>query len=152
MKVGNSNLKEFKQNTMKTTTLIPKLFSMLAFALLFFAPAAVKAQQSKVETSVVKDGFVMMDGKMMILENGKMTPMKKNIVMENGTKIKKNGMIRTKDGKKIKMKNGNCSDKMGAVADCNVNSKYFTCTHHPEVRAAKDGKCPKCGMDLVQKN
>lgn len=137
---------------MKTKNLIPKLLAMFALALFFLAPATVKAQQSKVETSVVKDGYVMIDGKMMELKNGQMTMMKKNVVLENGTRIKKNGVVKMKGQKRIKMMNGNCSDKTGIVSDCNVNSKYFTCTHHPEVRAAKAGKCPKCGMELVQKN
>jgi len=27
----------------------------------------------------------------------------------------------------------------------------YTCTHHPEVIKDEPGKCPKCGMDLVEK-
>jgi Heavy metal binding domain len=27
----------------------------------------------------------------------------------------------------------------------------YTCPMHPEVLAATPGKCPKCGMDLVEK-
>jgi hypothetical protein len=27
----------------------------------------------------------------------------------------------------------------------------YTCTMHPEVISDKPGKCPKCGMELVQK-
>lgn len=27
----------------------------------------------------------------------------------------------------------------------------FTCSMHPEVRQDKPGKCPKCGMTLVEK-
>jgi len=27
----------------------------------------------------------------------------------------------------------------------------YTCTMHPEVVQDKPGKCPKCGMDLVEK-
>jgi hypothetical protein len=28
----------------------------------------------------------------------------------------------------------------------------YTCTMHPEVNSDKLGKCPKCGMELVNKN
>ena len=28
----------------------------------------------------------------------------------------------------------------------------YTCSMHSEVTSAQPGKCPKCGMDLVQKN
>jgi len=27
---------------------------------------------------------------------------------------------------------------------------YYTCTMHPEVQSDKPGKCPKCGMELVE--
>ena len=29
--------------------------------------------------------------------------------------------------------------------------KIYTCSMHPEVRANKPGKCPKCGMNLIVK-
>ena len=29
---------------------------------------------------------------------------------------------------------------------------YFTCPMHPEIREAKPGQCPKCGMTLVKKS
>lgn len=29
-------------------------------------------------------------------------------------------------------------------------AEVWTCPMHPEVREAKAGKCPKCGMDLVK--
>ena len=28
--------------------------------------------------------------------------------------------------------------------------KMYTCPMHPEVRSDKPGKCPKCGMELVE--
>ena len=30
--------------------------------------------------------------------------------------------------------------------------KQYTCTMHPEVVQDKPGKCPKCGMELVEKH
>lgn len=30
--------------------------------------------------------------------------------------------------------------------------KSYTCTMHPEVRLDNPGKCPKCGMELVEQN
>ena len=32
-----------------------------------------------------------------------------------------------------------------------TDSIIYTCPMHPEVISGKPGKCPKCGMDLVQK-
>jgi|GEM_PF-2485172 hypothetical protein len=34
--------------------------------------------------------------------------------------------------------------------DASIHTAY-TCTMHPEVESDKPGKCPKCGMDLVEK-
>lgn len=33
-----------------------------------------------------------------------------------------------------------------------IDSVVYTCPMHPDVLSNKPGKCPKCGMDLVQKN
>lgn len=40
------------------------------------------------------------------------------------------------------------STKMEMAKD----SVYYTCSMHPEVNADKPGKCPKCGMALIEKN
>lgn len=32
------------------------------------------------------------------------------------------------------------------------DSIIYTCPMHPDIISDKPGKCPKCGMDLVQKN
>jgi len=29
--------------------------------------------------------------------------------------------------------------------------KIYTCSMHLEVKSDKPGKCPKCGMDLIEK-
>jgi len=33
----------------------------------------------------------------------------------------------------------------------NESKTVYTCTMHPDVKADKPGICPKCGMDLVEK-
>ena len=33
----------------------------------------------------------------------------------------------------------------------NEATKTYTCSMHPEVIADKPGKCPKCGMQLIEK-
>jgi hypothetical protein len=124
----------------------------MLFMAIALASGNVSAQTDIIQTSVVKDGYVMMEGKMMTLKDGKVSPMKKSVKMANGTRVKKSGAVRMADGTKAKMKNGNCIDNTGTIENCNVNAPYYTCTMHPDVRAAKKGKCPKCGMDLVMKN
>lgn len=39
------------------------------------------------------------------------------------------------------------SDKAAPVAD----AVQYTCPMHPDVISRKPGVCPKCGMDLVEK-
>jgi len=41
-----------------------------------------------------------------------------------------------------------CSGSKKADAKTAV---VYTCPMHPEVQSDKPGKCPKCGMDLVEK-
>jgi hypothetical protein len=102
----------------------------------------------------------MKEGKMMCMVDGKMSPMTKDMTMKNGTKCMKNGECVMKDGKKMKMKNGECMDMNGKICSakehgkqhgncCNETSKgkYF-CPMHKEVTSDKQGKCPKCKMDL----
>ncbi len=30
-------------------------------------------------------------------------------------------------------------------------AKTYTCSMHPEIKSDKPGKCPKCGMKMVEK-
>ncbi len=42
-------------------------------------------------------------------------------------------------------------DKAGTVAPKDAQTaEVWTCPMHPEVKEAKPGKCPKCGMNLVK--
>ena len=98
---------------------ITQLFTALLFAIMFLS-AGNAFSQSKVETVVMKDCCMMKDGKMMLMTNGKMTRMKKHMMMENGTKCKKNGVCVSKDGTRTRMQNGNCMDKSGKMDNCAV--------------------------------
>lgn len=40
---------------------------------------------------------------------------------------------------------------MSAAASKDNPATVYTCSMHPEVISDKSGKCPKCGMDLVEK-
>lgn len=33
-----------------------------------------------------------------------------------------------------------------------MSTGIYTCSMHPEIKSDKPGKCPKCGMELVQQN
>lgn len=41
---------------------------------------------------------------------------------------------------------------MTEIKNENKDAKItYTCPMHPEVKVDKPGKCPKCGMDLIEK-
>jgi len=39
----------------------------------------------------------------------------------------------------------------GPSSDGTAKAKVYTCEMHPEVISDKPGKCPKCGMTLIEK-
>ncbi len=59
------------------------------------------------------DGCMMMNGKMMMIKNGKMSNMTKRMTMSNGTKMMADGTCVKKDGTKMKMKEGEHMDMAG---------------------------------------
>lgn len=99
-----------------------KNFMGMAITALFLTAGTVNAQ-SKPDVSVVKDCCMMKDGKMMQLKDGKLTPIKKPVVLADGTKIKRSGKVIKADGTKIRMKEGNCMDNSGKLDDCAVMDK-----------------------------
>lgn len=56
---------------------------------------------------------MMMNGKMMMIRDGKMSTMTKPMTMSNGTKMMVDGTCVKKDGTKMKMKEGDHMDMKG---------------------------------------
>ena len=146
---------------MKTKKTIATLFASLLIMVLCFTTTSASAQAKK-------ECCMMKDGKMMVMKDGKSMPMDKDMKMANGTTCMVNGECVMKDGKKMMMKDGECMDMSGKLQKCNMmgNSEKmgkgkkmkkhdmamnYTCSMHPEVMSDKPGKCPKCGMALVEK-
>jgi hypothetical protein len=61
------------------------------------------------------DGAMMMNGKMMMVKNGQMTAMDRDMTMSNGTRIKSDGTCMMKDGTKTAMKEGQHMDMSGKL-------------------------------------
>ncbi len=76
------------------------------------------------------DGVIMKDGKMMVVKDGKISVMDKDLLLSNGTKIMSNGTIVKKDGSKIMMKEGDYKDMSGNV----VKNMYLV----PKEKVEKD--------------
>jgi hypothetical protein len=54
----------------------------------------------------IGDCVLMKDGQMMLMTAGKLAPIKKDITLANGTVCKVDGTCISKDGKQIKLTNG----------------------------------------------
>lgn len=62
-----------------------------------------------------KTCVTMTNGKIMFLKNGSMVPLDQAMVMQNGTIIMTNGMIKTKEGVVSQMNEGECLDMFGEM-------------------------------------
>ena len=99
------------------------LFTSLCLGLFLLSGNAQAQTKSKLDVSVIKDCVMMTDGKMMQLKDGKLTPIKKPVILADGTKIKRSGKVIKADGTKIRMKEGNCMDNSGKLDNCAVVDK-----------------------------
>lgn len=61
------------------------------------------------------DGVIMQNGKMMKVQNGKMTNLDNDITMSNGTKVMSDGTYIKKDGTKMTLKEGQHIDMQGKI-------------------------------------
>lgn len=148
---------------MKNRKMIAAMFASMLMLLTCFV-ASNSLAQTKKHSSMMKDCCMMKEGKMMCMKKGKMMPMKHDMTMVNGTKCMTNGECIMKNGEKMQMTEGQCMDMKGKMDMCdkmNKNEKHenknkdmamtYTCPMHPEIIRSKPGKCPKCGMKLIEK-
>lgn len=152
----NTILKNNLHN-MKTKKAVTVMIGSLLIVILSAVTNNLAAQVTK-DSTAMKLCCMNKDGKMMYQQDGKMTPMEKDMTMANGTKCTTGGECIMKDGTKMKMKDGDCIDMSGNMhkseSKMTNDSKtvaVYACPMHPEMRSDKAGKCSKCGMDLVEK-
>src|ERR1051326_6895680 len=91
--------------TMKT------LITIFAFSLSLTAFAQDSIQRIQMDTS--KNCLTLRNGKVILLQNGKATPLKQDTTLPNGTKITVLGRIIPKNGAKTEMKTGECFNYEG---------------------------------------
>ena len=142
---------------MKTKKAVTVLIGSLLIVILSAVTNNLAAQVTK-DSTAMKLCCMAKDGKMMYQQDGKMTPMEKDMTMENGTLCTTTGECIMKDGSKMKMKEGDCVDMNGnmhksesKMMNDNPASAAYVCPMHPEITSDKAGKCSKCGMDMVEK-
>jgi len=128
---------KFNTNTMKNKKIIPAAFASILMVVASFTASNSYAQtnmdhskmdhsnmdHSKMDHSKMDDCCMMKDGKMMVIKDGKTTPMEEEMTMKNGTKCMTNGMCTMKDGKKMQMKDGECMDMSGMMEKCSMMDK-----------------------------
>jgi len=109
-----------------------KKFSLLILAVSFYL--GVNAQNdsknnnlnpphSYVDTDTTirhhADGYMMKNGKMVIVKDGKITSMEQDITLPDGTVIMRNGSYEKKNGVKRTLKEGEHVDMMGEIVPMN---------------------------------
>jgi hypothetical protein len=57
----------------------------------------------------------MIDGKMMIMSDGKTVMMDKEMVLRNGTVVRMDGTVKMKDGETVSIQEGDCIDLSGRM-------------------------------------
>jgi hypothetical protein len=72
----------------------------------FLLSASVHAQDSS--KPKMKDYIMMMNGKMMVMKHGMSMDLKSDTTLKNGTKVMTDGTVKTKDGKTVMLKEGEC--------------------------------------------
>lgn len=82
-------------------------------------------QQPKVQNSTVQkshpDGVMMLNGKMMMVKNGKSSILDHNMTMSNGTKIMMDGSYNKKGGTKMMLKEGQHINMSGQMIPMKTN-------------------------------
>jgi len=88
-------------------------------------------------------GIKATDGKTYLLI-GEHKPMNKELAAYAAKTITVRGKIVSRDG-------FNMVENAEIVSGSPAASAIYTCPMHPDVAQDKPGKCPKCGMNLVEK-
>ena len=87
--------------------------------------------------AMAMNGCTMKDGKMMMMQGGKMTPMTKDMTMSDGSMCMTDGTCKMKDGTTMKMKNGQCMMMDGKMTTMDAMKKGGKMKHSGKMGAMK---------------
>lgn len=90
------------------------LIVFIATALSFGSMAQTQTSKMNLNLSK-KDGVVMMGGKMMMVKDGKVSSLRKQMTLGNGTTVMTDGLCTKKDGTKMIMNEGDHLDMAGNI-------------------------------------
>ncbi len=103
---------------MKKTKVITGLFALLM--VFCFTVNTSYAQDRGADNN---ERYMMKDGKMMHVKEGKTVAMEGDVKLKNGKMCKRTGEYTRTDGKRDRLKEGQCIDLDGNVRDCAVVTK-----------------------------
>lgn len=92
------------------------LLSLFAIALSFGAFAQDSAMHNNMQHKMKShEGIVMRNGKVMVIENGKSTPLTQDKTLSNGEVISSNGNVKMSDGTTSMLKDGDWVSMDGTI-------------------------------------
>ena len=115
----------------------------VAAVLLLTAPLAYAQDGGKMAPGkmhsgkMAMNGCTMKDGKMMMMQGGKMTPMTKDMTMSDGSMCMTDGTCKMKDGTTMKMKDGQCMMMDGKMTTMDAMKKGGKMKHSGKMGAMK---------------
>ncbi len=90
--------------------------NLILLFLFSFGTIIVKAQDKNMERQMMmKDHFVMKEGRMMTISNGIMMPMTMDVTLKNGTIVMTTGVVKKKNGNTIILHDGDRVMMNGSV-------------------------------------
>lgn len=69
-------------------------------------PKTVAPKETEIKKAANPDHVMMMDGKMMVMKDNKVTPLTNEVTLSDGTKVMADGTVLAKDGTKSMLKEG----------------------------------------------
>lgn len=101
------------------------------------APATKPMSGKMHHGQMAMDGCTMKDGKMMMMQGGKMMPMTKDMTMSDGSVCKTDGSCTMKDGTTMTMKDGQCMMMNGKMTTMNAMKRGGKMKHSGKMGAMK---------------
>ncbi|RTY86783.1 DUF6799 domain-containing protein [Flavobacterium sp. GT3R68] len=134
------------------------------FIILFsvFISVGIMAQEDKLNAKDLKmkqtkNHVMMKDGKVMMIQDGKMAILYEDMIMANGTVVSSDGTIKTKDGKIRMLLNGDIVDMRGKITSKKVKEDRWVKNHkkmkdHVTMKGGKMMLMKKGELFLIDKN
>lgn len=93
------------------------LFALLATGTVLYAQDTSMNKMEKKMHHKMKDCVMMMNGKMMVMKDGKTMDMTGDMTMSDGTVVTQSGTVKKPSGDTLTLKDGQCVYMNGMVSD-----------------------------------